>query len=760
MVNSFENPKPAFLRRLKSLLFAVCLCVIALRCTYLESTIDSVVNANAPLGNTAFSLLISSVLIFTAGLWAVITLFRKVPQYHRSGIGFGAAVFSVASVLAILFSTNKSASIISAATIIAPMVMAILLIQIIDSPAKIRILLWVIIALAAVATYQCLDQRNSSNRAMIDSYLRNPQQHLEAVGITPDTLQHFQYEHRLYSKDVRGFLTTGNSAGSVFLLAFFASIALMLDKAARISDKSAPPQLLCYCLMTAVIAVGLLTTKSKGAISAGVIGICMLGVYLAVGKFLRKYRTAILIICILAAVVGSAVIINYGITNGRLGGGNSMLVRWQYWISSFEMFKEHPLVGAGPAGFAGYYTHYKIPAAPETVTDPHNFVLSLLCRFGPLGLLGFLAAILLPLGKTIYSAGPADGAVQKPQTGISSALIILVAASISITLLVIRPVIMADNLGRDAVEVMSVVLILYAIPVAIFLLAGWLLWASEKSSPLVSMPLCGISAAALFCGITAVLIHNLIDFAIFEPAVLTTLWAVVAAMILISQRHCGNRLLTIGKIRRIVAIAGILIAVGMFFHLSFVPVIKSTAKIQLSYRSPPRAHIYLAEAAAINKYDPRPLSLNGRLSLQRYQDGPNKTDALLLQAADYFGGAIERNSADYKNYEKLCEVYKLLAEAEGSESSPWLQKAFAAIEEAVFRYPGNSRLRVELSEIAELLGKKETAIENYRQAIKIEDDYAEQFKIMYPDQGVFSRLGREKYALAKERLAALSRQSD
>ncbi len=329
MVNSFENPKPAFLRRLESLLFAVCLCVIALRCTYLESTIDSAINAKALLGNAAFSLLISSVLIFAAGLWAVITLFRKVPQYRLSGIGFGTAVFSIASVLAILFSTNKSASIISAATIIAPMVMAILLIQIIDSPAKIRILLWVIIALSAVATYQCLDQRNSSNQIMIDSYLQNPQQHLGAVGIAPNTLQHFQYEHRLYSKDVRGFLTTGNSTGSVFLLALFASIALMLDKAARISDKSALPQLLCYCLMTAIIAAGLLATKSKGAISAGVIGICMLGVYLVVGKFLRKYRTAILIICILIAVVGLAVIINYGITNGRLPGGNSMLVRWQ-----------------------------------------------------------------------------------------------------------------------------------------------------------------------------------------------------------------------------------------------------------------------------------------------------------------------------------------------------------------------------------------------------------------------------------------------
>jgi len=289
-------------------------------------------------------------------------------------------------------------------------------------------------------------------------------------------------------------------------------------------------------------------------------------------------------------------------------------------------------------------------------------------------------------------------------------------------------------------------------------LAGWLLWASEKSSPLVSAPLCRATSAALFCGILAVLIHNLIDFAIFEPAVLTVFWAVAAAMVLINQQNSNSECnwITITKIPRIAVLAGLLIAVAIFFHLSFIPVVKAAAKIQTSYRRSSRAHIFLAEAAAIDKYDPRPMSLNGKLSLQRYQDSPNKTDALLLQAADYFAHAIERNSADYKNFEKLSRLYKLLAELESSESDKWWQKAFVAIEDAVSRYPGNARLRVELAGIAEQLNKNEVAIENYRLAIKIEDDYSEQFKIMYPDRAVFSRLGKEKYLLAKERIAALS----
>ena len=120
---------------------------------------------------------------------------------------------------------------------------------------------------------------------------------------------------------------------------------------------------------------------------------------------------------------------------------------------------------------------------------------------------------------------------------------------------------------------------------------------------------------------------------------------------------------------------------------------------------------------------------------------------------------IERNSADYKNFERLSKVYNLLAATEGPESVRWQQKALDAIEEAVSRYPGSARLRIELAGIAERLGKKEMAIENYQLAIKIEDGYSEQFKIMYPDFPVFSRLGKEKYSLAKERLAAIGNSS-
>ena len=76
-----------------------------------------------------------------------------------------------------------------------------------------------------------------------------------------------------------------------------------------------------------------------------------------------------------------------------------MLVRWQYWDASVKMFLDNHIIGVGGGNFSSYYPQYKTPSAPETVSDPHCFVLSILTQYGPLALLGFLIIILVPLWR-------------------------------------------------------------------------------------------------------------------------------------------------------------------------------------------------------------------------------------------------------------------------------------------------------------------------------------------------------------------------
>ncbi len=61
-------------------------------------------------------------------------------------------------------------------------------------------------------------------------------------------------------------------------------------------------------------------------------------------------------------------------------------------------------------------------------------------------------------------------------------------------------------------------------------------------------------------------------------------------------------------------------------------------------------------------------------------------------------------------------------------------------------------------EFAEQLGKNDSALEQYKKAVEIEDAYRKQFEMMYPGKKVFSRLGYEKYNLAKQRIEYLSKQ--
>ncbi|MFA5658942.1 MAG: hypothetical protein WC900_06620, partial [Oscillospiraceae bacterium] len=87
------------------------------------------------------------------------------------------------------------------------------------------------------------------------------------------------------------------------------------------------------------------------------------------------------------------------------------------------------------------------------------------------------------------------------------------------------------------------------------------------------------------------------------------------------------------------------------------------------------------------------------------------------------------------------------------EKQTYLQKYFDAAAKTVELYPGLGRLRMTLAGAAESLGKKDIALINYKKAVEIEEAYRKQFKIMYPDRELFSRLGRDNYQLAKQKIS-------
>jgi O-antigen ligase len=754
-------------------LLTVCLSVVALRTTLSEGPAMQSTGVGANAGDSLYSLSISTILIFSFALWVTWSFCGRRFSYRPTGVEIGLGILCVGAVAAGFAAADKRLALSDVTVFLAPALMALLMVQILDSLAKTKLVLIVIATLGIVSAYQGTEQFFFSNQATIEQYQKNPKSLLEPLGIEPGSFQQFMFEHRLYSEGVRGFFTTRNSAGSFTLMAFFAAFALFLDKLRkRKADRPLRAHLLGGGLAAALVLASLVLTRSKGAIAGLFLGMAVLVVLHYFGSRLRAHRKAVLAACGLLVIGGSGVLVAYGLSHGRLPGGNSMLVRWQYWHAAAKMYADHPLAGVGPGNFANYYPHYKPAAALESVSDPHNFPLSLLTQYGPFGLIGFLAMVLVPLwratsGESSAGLAKSDAKTGRPRHGpafrtLAGAFVIIIPAA----LLLVRPMLMRAGANETLDVVIYVIVTMYVAPAAVFvvgfvLLAGPLGEKPDAASAMWDRR----TVAALSCAILGVGLHNLTDFAIFEPGVLTTFWIVMACLIAIDS-HASRRAqldLKAPPIAKVLVVAGALGLGYAYLNYVLVPVARSTnamnrANQAISAGQFESAHRLLDEAAEDDPLSAAALSFDGRLYLHQFDSGRSDNTQLLTQAAECLRAAVARNNASFKDFEHLTDVYASLAEfSPPAQQNNWYNKAFDAASLAIERYPDSGRLHFKLARIAEHMGKTATAIEQYKRAIEIENQYRAQFKLMYPERTqVVSRLGEDRYQLALKRVKELS----
>ncbi|MDO8301605.1 MAG: hypothetical protein Q7T18_00035, partial [Sedimentisphaerales bacterium] len=195
------------------ILLAACVAAIACRATLTEAP-----GIATTAADSIFTTATSAFLILATISWFISNVCKKQFVYRLSGIEYGLMIFAAAAVIGVYVASNKRVAINDAVTLIAPMLMAVLLTQILTSSARIKALLYVIVALGAVNAYECFDQYNNSNEMTLSEYRRDPDSMLKRLSIEKGSFQHKLFEDRLYSKDVRGFFTTGNSAGSFAIL--------------------------------------------------------------------------------------------------------------------------------------------------------------------------------------------------------------------------------------------------------------------------------------------------------------------------------------------------------------------------------------------------------------------------------------------------------------------------------------------------------------------------------------------------------------
>jgi len=741
---------------LEHILLLVCLGVVALRTTIIEGPAMRVPSSPTNLIDPIYSLSLSAILTLVFIIWLVWSLCSKTFLYRATGIEIGLCVFGVAAVLSGLAASDKRLAITDIAMMLAPVFAAILLIQILDTPAKVKLVLALIAALGVVCAYQAAEQFFISNQMTIEQYEQDPKVLLEPLGIEPGTFKHFLFEHRLYSRGVRGFFTTRNSAGSFLLMAFFASLGLFIEQLRKRTTRPFTTPLLARGLAAAIIVFALILTRSKGAFIGLLLASVVLIIFIRYSNWLIAHKKLILFTCIVVLIAVTYAIASYGLKHNHLPGGNSMLVRWQYWRAAAQLYADHPVRGVGPGNFAYYYTRYKPPSALESVADPHNFPLSILTQYGPIGLIGFIAILFVPLWKASSISFPSSSTKLNQQQQLLRHPTVTFMLAISAVLLLLRPLLMSKT-PMDNIDLMIYIVVTqYVAPVAAFVIGFFLLTAPLDLTQTTKKKTHSTSTitAVCSCAIVAVLIHNLIDFAIFEPGVYTVFFAIIACLTAAHHQHNSipARTLTPSLPTKAIAVTALSIFVVAYHYFAWWPVYKSTTNIDKAHHAISRgqleqAHGILSTATKDDLLSPAALNLDGRVYLQQYVQSERKQTALLKKSELCLLQAIERNRADFKNYERLVTVYDLLGEH---------QRAYDFVIKAIALYPGSGRLRFNLAQIAEKLGKADIALVQYRGAIRIEDSFRRQFQQMYPEKKeIVSRLGQDKYEFALQRIEKL-----
>jgi len=149
-----------------------------------------------------------------------------------------------------------------------------------------------------------------------------------------------------------------------------------------------------YAVGALICLAAIGATLSKGAMMGAFVALIIIGLLLR-----RAGRRAATLLLGLAAI-GTVGVIAVGLIFGieRLNPfGDTAGARIELWRSALLMIRDHPLIGPGLDQFyhlrtaPEYGNRYIAPEALETTEQfaahPHNLVLDLLVRVGPLGLL-------------------------------------------------------------------------------------------------------------------------------------------------------------------------------------------------------------------------------------------------------------------------------------------------------------------------------------------------------------------------------------
>ena len=527
-------------RRIETLSLLVLLVLVGLRPLVPESYDnggDSLGRALAvladptPLRTAVFDLLI---LLCACGCLLGRVL-RPGGAYRRTGLEWGTLILLFAATISCISAGQQRLALNASLDWLCYPVLTIVLVQLLRTSFLRRLLLAVVLASAAAQAVECFDQYYFAYEDTRAQYESVKEELWARQGVELDSPQVELYEHRLLAHEAQGYLGHPNVAGSYLILCAFAAggAAWSMFWGAGGVNRRLRGLGTAGLTVALVWAAGL--TDSRGALAAGSAGLALALLLFGFKEWIGTHRRKAWLIGWACMVLGMLAAVGHGLYHGSLPSA-SLDFRWKYWQASTDLIADHGLTGVGRENFGRHYLRYKPIGSPEEISNPHNLLVQATAEWGMLGLAGMT---LLLLGGSRAASGvmrrrTESATVEHQESegrprGLTLAAekrenVLPWAAGLFAGVVLLRLTLLGTN---DA----NYLYFNGVLTGAAWLIGFGLVVFGASGDRRQEQSIVPVTVTVVVVGLFTLLLHDLINFALFVPGTATTFFALLAYVI-------------------------------------------------------------------------------------------------------------------------------------------------------------------------------------------------------------------------------------
>jgi O-antigen ligase len=604
--------------------------------------------------------------------------------------------------------------------------------QLVSDWARLRLLAAVCVGVLLVQVGQGLYYRFVEHPDLVEEFRKHREELIRQRGWEPGSFIAEQFEKRVTSGEMMGFTSSPNSYGAVLVLLLLVAAGVAVQRAA---DRDGAAWAAVPAVAAALGVVVVAMVGSRTAVATTGLGVATLAALAVLRRPLSRHSRLVYAGGLAAFVLGAAAIVGHGFYHGTLFH-DSLTFRWRYWVAAGRLFADHPLAGVGWENFGPHYLAYRLPIAAEEIKDPHNFLVRFATELGAAGLLLAVAWMLELWWDVTQKPLPAQPAeAEEPATPARPSLAVVTAiGSLGVTVNVVASLDWTQGTAYNALEVVrrAGFLCLFVLGAAASALrSAQRQDPDERGAPWI--------AFATTVGLGLFLLHNLVDFSLFEPGPMY-LFACLCGGVL-GIRLAGTE--AVPRVPRAAALAGAAAAVacglvalgGLAVPVGMAEREADDGDEALRTGRFTRAASHYRTALDTVGYNADYAFRAARAALLEPPPGNTRAALSLLDSA-------------IRSDPSRPQYWLHRANARLRAPAPDAAAVRADYEQALRLDPNNVDVRIEYAEVLNRFGDRAAAAEQYRQALRYND-------LLSPDEP--KRLPRARLEAVRAALDAASR---